>query len=155
MKFHRRCPPEVLLEDLVSAGTAGLIEAVDRYDPRRKVQLNTLAEFRIRGAILDHLRRLDPVSRRVRRFQKKREEAVSHLEERAARPPSESEIAAELNLPLPQAQKIIDDIEAHLIFRCQPAHNTHYKNNEKREYWKPFAITKALNIELPGWSGGD
>ena len=58
----QRCPPAGTLDDLVSAGTVGLIQAVDRYDPERRVQLKTLAEHRIRGAILDYLRSLDPLS---------------------------------------------------------------------------------------------
>jgi RNA polymerase sigma factor for flagellar operon FliA len=100
VRQHRRCPPEVLLEDLVSAATVGLIQAVDVYDPGRKLKLKTLAEHRIRGAMLDYLRSLDPLPRSVRQFQRRREEAVTRLQQRSGHVQLESEIAAELKLSL-------------------------------------------------------
>lgn len=65
-QFHRHLPSSLTLEDLISAGTIGLIQAVDRYDPSRGWQLNTFAERRIRGAMLDLLRKEDPLSRSER-----------------------------------------------------------------------------------------
>jgi RNA polymerase sigma factor (sigma-70 family) len=59
-RMHRRCPLQVDLDDLVSVGTLGLIQAVDRFRPERGCLPKTLAEHRIRGAILDYLRKLDP-----------------------------------------------------------------------------------------------
>lgn len=91
--MHRRCPREIELDDLISAGTVGLIKAVDRYDARRHCQLKTLAEHRIRGAILDYLRQLDPLPRGVRRFQKNCEAAATRLEKELGRVPSHSEVA--------------------------------------------------------------
>lgn len=79
-RLHRRCP-QVELEDLISAGTIGLIRAVDRFDPARNLKLKTLAEHRISGALLDYLRHVDPLSRNVRRFQKQRDAII---EERLA-----------------------------------------------------------------------
>jgi RNA polymerase sigma factor FliA len=73
---HRRCP-QVELEDLISAGTIGLIQAVDRFDPTRGLKLKTLAEHRIRGAMLDYLRCLDPLPRNIRRFQKQRDSIIA------------------------------------------------------------------------------
>jgi RNA polymerase sigma factor for flagellar operon FliA len=61
-RIHRNLPPSVSLEDLVSAGTVGLIAAVNRYDASHGVKLKTYAEYKIRGAILDSLRTLDWVS---------------------------------------------------------------------------------------------
>lgn len=54
-RLHRRCP-QVELDDLIQAGTIGLIQAVDRYDESRGCPLKTIAEHRIRGALLDYLR---------------------------------------------------------------------------------------------------
>lgn len=97
-KFHRRCPPEVLLEDLVSTGIVGLLDAYSRFDSRRNLRFKTLAEHRIRGAILDYLRRLDPLPRAVRRFQKERDAVISRLSQKHQRRPSEHEIAAEIGI---------------------------------------------------------
>jgi RNA polymerase sigma factor FliA len=62
-RLHRRCP-QVELEDLISAGTIGLIQAVDRFNPSRHLKLKTLAEHRINGAFLDYLRHIDPAAKR-------------------------------------------------------------------------------------------
>lgn len=77
--LHRRCP-QVELDDLISAGTLGLIRAVDRFDTKRNLKLKTLAEHRIRGAMLDYLRYIDPLPRNVRRFQKQRDVVIAKLQ---------------------------------------------------------------------------
>lgn len=99
-RAHRRCPAQVCLEDLVSAGTVGLIQTVDRYDSRRNLKLKTLAEHRIRGAILDYLRELDPLPRGLRQFQHKRDAAYRDLEHRLDRVPCNAELADELGISL-------------------------------------------------------
>jgi RNA polymerase sigma factor for flagellar operon FliA len=75
---HRKWP-QIELDDLISAGTIGLIQAVDRYDPSRNLKLKTFAEHRIRGALMDYLRQLDPLSRTLREFQKKRDGVLQRL----------------------------------------------------------------------------
>ena len=62
-RIHTRVPECVTLDDLVSAGTIGLIAAIDNYSPGHNVKLKTYAEYKIRGAILDSLRDLDWASR--------------------------------------------------------------------------------------------
>jgi len=69
----------VELDDLIQAGTVGLINAVDRFDEARGCLLKTIAEHRIRGALLDYLRQIDPLPRSVRRFQKQRDAMISEL----------------------------------------------------------------------------
>jgi RNA polymerase sigma factor for flagellar operon FliA len=71
--------PQVELDDLIHAGTIGLIQAVDRYDESRGCLLQTIAAHRIRGALLDYLRQIDPLPRNIRRFQKRRDAAVAEL----------------------------------------------------------------------------
>lgn len=77
-RLHRRCP-QVEIDDLVSAGTVGVIQAVDRFDPTRNLKLKTLAEHRFSGATLDYLRHIDPLPRSVRRFQKQRDAVIAEL----------------------------------------------------------------------------
>ena len=80
LKMARRCPDWVAREDLVAAGMLGLIEAADRYDETRKEPFLSFAEFRIRGAVLDELRRGDLLPRRVRQLARKVSNAVRELE---------------------------------------------------------------------------
>src|SRR5204863_8867768 len=66
-RIHDRLPSHVSFDDLVHAGILGLIDAVDKFDPAKNVQLKSYASFRIRGAILDSLREMDWGSRQLRR----------------------------------------------------------------------------------------
>lgn len=99
-EVHRQCPRNVALEDLISAGTIGLIQAVDRYDAARGTQLRTLANLRIRGAILDHLRGLDSLPRSLRRFTRKQRDCQARLRADLGREPEEAEIAEAMGIPL-------------------------------------------------------
>ena len=108
-KLHRRCP-QVELDDLISAGTVGLIGAVDRFDPARNLKLRTLAEHRIRGAMLDELRGNDWMSRGDRRQQRSIESAVHKLEQKLGRAPAESEIAVEMGLSLVEYQELLGKV---------------------------------------------
>jgi RNA polymerase sigma factor for flagellar operon FliA len=94
-RLHRRCP-QVELDDLISAGTVGLIQAVDRFDPSRNLKLKTLAEHRINGALLDYLRRVDPLPRTIRHFQKRRDSILAGYAETDR--PAQSQIAEMLGL---------------------------------------------------------
>lgn len=82
LKMARRCPAHVAKEDLISAGLLGLTEAAHRYDPTRIEGFIPFAERRIRGAILDELRRGDMLPRRVRQVARKVAATVRDLEKR-------------------------------------------------------------------------
>lgn len=88
--MHRRLPRGVVLDDLISAGTIGLIKAVDRFDESRGVTLSTYAQHRITGAMIDFLRGEDPLSRSDRR----------RMREATAEEPSCSRSAAPVTLSL-------------------------------------------------------
>jgi RNA polymerase sigma factor FliA len=97
-RIHGRLPDSVSLDDLVSTGILGLISAIDRFDGSRNIQLKTYAEHKIKGAILDSLRRLDWAPRQQRKHAKQIEAAIAVAEQRLQRAPTEEEIAAELGL---------------------------------------------------------
>lgn len=97
-KIRARLPDNISLDDLVSTGILGLISAIDRFDPSRHVHLRTYAEHKIKGGMLDSLRRLDWAPRQQRKRAKQIEAAIAAGEQRLHRSPDEQEIAAELNL---------------------------------------------------------
>jgi len=99
-RIHRRLPGNVSMDDLVSTGIVGLISAIDHFDPCRHVYLKTYAEHRIKGEILDSLRRMDWASRQQRQLAKRIEAATAAAEQRYLRAPTEEEIAAELHVTL-------------------------------------------------------
>ena len=99
-KISSRLPSYIDLDDLVSNGVIGLIDAVEKYDASRDNKFRTYAEFRIRGSILDGLRAQDWVPRSIRDKAKKIDKAVSHLEKTKGRRPQGKEIAEHLNISL-------------------------------------------------------
>ena len=109
-RIHDRLPPHVLLEDLVHAGILGLIEAAQRYDPARHVELKSYAKHRIHGAILDSLRDLDWSPRPLRRKARRIEEAQQRLRARLGYSPSESQLAEELGMGLDKFQHLLGEL---------------------------------------------
>ena len=99
-RIQARLPDSISLDDLVSTGVLGLISAIDHFDPVHNVKLKTYAEYKIRGAILDSLRGLDWAPRQKRRKSKQIEAAIAVAEQRLQCPPTEEDIAAELEVSL-------------------------------------------------------
>ena len=99
-RIHDKLLESVILDDLVSAGVLGLIEAVDKFDASLNVKLKTYAEHKIRGAILDSLRSLDWAPRNKRRKAKLIEAAISAAEKTLKRTAIEEEVAQQLDVPL-------------------------------------------------------
>ena len=110
-RIHERLPQHVDIEDLVSAGVVGLMDAFSKFDPGKKVQFRSYAQFRIRGAILDSLRTLDWSPRELRRKGRAVEEAIRVLTARLGRPPGEPEVAAEMALSLEDYQLLLGDLK--------------------------------------------
>ena len=110
-RIHERLPQHVDIEDLFSAGLVGLMDAFTKFDPAKKVQFRSYAQFRIRGAILDSLRTLDWSPRELRRKGRAVEEAIRALMSRLGYAPSETEIAAELGTSLEEYQQLLGDLK--------------------------------------------
>src|ERR1051325_7665096 len=98
-----------VLDDLISAGVFGLMDAIDAFDLSRGVKFETYCVPRIRGAMLDELRTMDWVPRLVRSKHTKLEEARKSLEAAYGRPPTPDEMAAKLHVSLQEYQKISGD----------------------------------------------
>ena len=111
-RIWARLPEGVELDDLVSAGVFGLMDAIDAFDLSRGVKFETYCVPRIRGAMLDELRTMDWVPRLVRSKASKLNEAMKNLEARLGRQPSETELAEELTISVPELEKMILDANA-------------------------------------------
>jgi RNA polymerase sigma factor for flagellar operon FliA len=105
-----KLPPSVEVDDLIQVGMIGLAEALSRYEASQGVQFETFATQRIRGAMIDELREGDWMSRGGRKSQKDIEEAVRRLEHQLGRQPLESEIAAQLAMPLSEYQNLLGKV---------------------------------------------
>lgn len=100
LRVARRVPDWISTDDLIGAAMVGLAEAADRYDPTRQEPFVAFAERRIRGAVLDELRRGDIMPRRVRMRAREIGDAVARLEQQLGRAPEDEEVAAELGVDL-------------------------------------------------------
>jgi RNA polymerase sigma factor for flagellar operon FliA len=85
-------------EDLVSYGIFGLIDAIDKFDPEKDVKFETYASLRIRGSILDQIRKMDWIPRTVRQKQKRIDEAVKSIETRTGKNATDEEVSKELGI---------------------------------------------------------
>lgn len=104
-----RLPQSVQLDDLIQAGMLGLLEAARHYDSSKGASFETYAGIRIRGHMLDEVRRNDWVPRSVYRNSRMISEAVKQVEHRLGREAKDLEIAAELNLPLNEYHDMLQD----------------------------------------------
>src|SRR3989344_4837962 len=109
-KIAIRLPPNIELDDLISAGSIGLMDAIDKWDPSRDNKFKTYAEFRIRGAILDELRSQDWVPRSVRDKSKALDRTVAALEIEIGRAPTDEEISAKLNMPIEEFHGLVNQV---------------------------------------------
>lgn len=98
LKVAKGINDESLLDDLISAGVLGLLEAMEKYEPEKGIKLKTYAYLRIRGAMIDELRSRDYFPRSARAKAKKIEKVIRELEGKLGRLPEEDEVASYLEM---------------------------------------------------------
>lgn len=109
-KIAVKLPSNIDLNDLISSGVIGLMDAIEKYDPSRDNQFKTYAEFRIRGAILDELRAQDWVPRSIREKSKILNRAYQRLEQKHGRRCTVKEVARELKMNLSQVHNLLKEV---------------------------------------------
>lgn len=115
-RLHNRLPDCVQIEDLIQAGMLGLLEAQERYRPGEGASFSTFASIRIRGAMLDEIRRGDWAPRSLHRATRAIQEAQQRIEHRAGRAASEAELAVETGLSLDEYRRTLSDgTDIHLM----------------------------------------
>jgi RNA polymerase sigma factor for flagellar operon FliA len=141
-RIRERLPKHVDMEDLVQAGVIGLLEACHNYDSSKDAQFSTFAKFRIRGAILDSLRKLDWGSRTLRKKGREIDSSVARLESLLGRHPLEEEIAADLQICLDELHSTITQLDGLYLVGQQA--------NSSQDYAESYDL-----IESAESSGGD
>jgi len=107
-RLAMRMPSHISKDDLTSAGIIGLFDAIDNYDSSRGIKFETYAFYRIRGAVLDEMRRLDWIPRSIRKEVQEIEAAITAVRVKLGRDPEDHEIALELGVSLESYFKMID-----------------------------------------------
>ena len=111
MRLVRQLPQAITVDDLLSAGWVGLVEAARRRTPQMpEEEFEAYASHRVRGAILDYLRSLDPMSRRMRGASRQITGAIRSLTARLSRAPEEEEIAAELGIEIETYRALLGQV---------------------------------------------
>src|SRR5882757_6103786 len=109
-KVAVRLPSNIELDDLISSGVIGLMDAIEKYDPTRDNKFKTYAEFRIRGAILDELRAQDWFPRSVRDKAKLLDRTMIELEAELGRTAQDEEIAQKLNMSMDEFYDLLNQV---------------------------------------------
>jgi RNA polymerase sigma factor for flagellar operon FliA len=104
-----RLPPHISLDDLISSGTIGLLDAIKKFDPHKNISFKTYAEFRIKGAILDELRALDWIPRSIRKKSNQLEKAYTKLQKELGRPAEPEEMAECLGISIEEYYHLLDE----------------------------------------------
>jgi len=144
-RLRSKLPEKVELDDLISAGTFGLMDAIDAFDPTRGVKFETYCSPRIRGSILDELRSMDWVPRLVRARAHQLIKAVHSLETHLGRKPTEKEMAEELDMNMEEFGRLQRDANAVSLVSL----NTKYSEGEGEKDIREIDVIKDKKSEDP------
>ena len=148
-------------EDLINQGVLALMDCMDRYDKTKGAKFETYAYMRVRGALIDFIRKQDWVPHRARNFNKKIEEAYASLSNRNMREPDVEEIASYLDIPPEKVeshlqymnQSVVISLESMLeditgtILRAEPENRNDSYKPEESLYYKEICRTLTTSIE--------
>lgn len=109
-RLSGRLPKDVDIREMLNSGIIGLVDALEKYDPRHETNFSTYAQFRIRGAILDSFRSQDWLPRSLRFKSHKIEVAYQKIEQKLGRPATDEEVATELKIPVEELQSMLGEV---------------------------------------------
>ena len=133
-----RMPPCVQVEDLIQAGMIGLLEAAKKYDASKGASFETYAGIRIRGSIVDEMRRGDWVPRSVHRNGRKIADAIAVVEARTGSDASDTEVAEELGLSLEDYHSMLQDSVSGRLYSFEETYGEDNSNLEENEVSQPL-----------------
>jgi RNA polymerase sigma factor for flagellar operon FliA len=118
-RLKMRIPSHIEIDDLISSGVVGLLDALERFDATRGIKFRTFAEFRIRGAMLDHLREMDWFPRSARRDANRLQRVYIELENSLGRAPEETEVAEKLEIDVDDLRKRLAIFSGMTVFSLE------------------------------------
>jgi len=145
-QVRRRLPDHIALDDIISSGMIGLVEAVDRFDPDKCGSIERYAKIRIRGAILDELRAQDWASRSLRRQAKELEKAVLEVSHELGRVPEAKEVADHLGLPIEEYYQLAQRVRPVMHFSLEDFGAK--AENSRRSAIQTLADPKSINPDF-------
>jgi RNA polymerase sigma factor for flagellar operon FliA len=132
-----RFPAEVDIREMLNSGIIGLVDALEKYDPKHETNFATYAQFRIRGAILDSFREQDWAPRSLRHKAHKLEKAFLKIEQRLGRPAEDAEVAEELGIDLETLQKMLSEVSGVVMLSFEELGFGHGEERFAGDEWMP------------------
>ncbi len=126
-----RLPPSVQVEDLIQAGTVGLLEAAKKYDAAQGASFDTYAGIRVRGAMLDEIRRSDWAPRSVHKNARQVTEAIRDVENRVGRSAKDAEVAENMGLSLEEYHQVVRDSTSYQVFSFEDV----LSEGDEKTFW--------------------
>ncbi len=154
-----RLPANVVLDDLIQAGMVGLLEAGKKYDPTKGASFETYAGIRIRGSIIDEVRRGDWTPRSVHRNGRRVSEAIQVIESRTGRDAQDGEVAAELNITITEYHALLKDSAESRLFSFEkligpqedgPGENIAAENLSPEDEHEELGFVQAIATAIEG-----
>lgn len=145
-----RLPAEVDIKEMINSGIIGLVDALEKYDPRHETNFSTYAQFRIRGSILDSFRSQDWAPRSLRHKAHKIENAYRKLEQELGRPAEDHEVAKELEIDLEALNKMFSEVSGVAMLSFEELGFGHGEERFQADEWLPSANPDPLNDLLDG-----
>ncbi len=142
-KIAVRLPSNIELDDLISAGVIGLMDAIEKYDSSRDNKFKTYAEFRVRGAILDELRSQDWVPRSIRDKAKVLDKTMVNLEQDLGRAPSDEEVAKALDITMDEFHDLVHQVRPVSLLSIDDQQT--FDNSDKRSIMNLLEGSKSFN----------
>jgi RNA polymerase sigma factor for flagellar operon FliA len=139
-----RLPSEVDIKEMLNSGIIGLVDALEKYDPRHETNFSTYAQFRIRGTILDSFRVQDWVPRSLRHKAHKIESTYQKLEQELGRTAEEHEVAEHLGIDIPTLQKMLGEVTGVILLSLEELGFGHGEERFKADETLPSARPDPL-----------
>lgn len=150
-RLSGRLPKDVDVKEMLNSGIIGLVDALEKYDPKHETNFSTYAQFRIRGAILDSFRSQDWLPRSLRFKSHKIETAYHRIEQKLGRPASDEEVAKELDIPVEELQRLLGEVGSIVMLSFEELGFGHGEERFQAEEWLASKtadpLTKLLGNE--------
>lgn len=134
-------------DDLLGYGVFGLIDAIDKFELKRDLKFETYAQIRIRGAMIDNLRKLDWIPRRIRKKAKDMELTISRLENKYGRSVTNEEIAKELGLDLREVENTLSEISVSTVVSLEDTISQREDMSFSSEEKTPEQVLEATEVK--------
>ncbi len=146
-----RLPAEVDIKEMLNSGIIGLVDALEKYDPRHETNFSTYAQFRIRGTILDSFRIQDWVPRSLRHKAHKLENIYLQLEQELGRPADDAEVAQALSVDIDTLHKMLGEVSGVVMLSLEELGFGHgeerFRADESLPSSRPDPLNQLLDTE--------